>query len=127
MRQHAANAAYLRSRYKIVFVLWNVFRNPNGVLTHGAKRVCQLFAAVDAHGITSLWIVRSTRADCLFRCMVLPRRHAPSSFSWLGVVSIAFFTGLGADQLAIRRAPRKTPFFGCQLERLFAVQLGLVH
>src|SRR5215467_5059794 len=80
MRQHAANAAYLRSRYKIVFVLWNVFRNPNGVLTHGAKRVCQLFAAVDAHGITSLWIVRSTRADCLFRCMVLPRRHAPSSF-----------------------------------------------
>src|SRR5215470_14099792 len=58
MRQHPANGAYFWSGHKIVFVLRNVFRNPNGILPHGAKRVCQFFAAVNAHGITSLW-------DCL--------------------------------------------------------------
>src|SRR5215472_14821965 len=55
------------------------------------------------------------------------RSRAPAEVSALGVVRAAGFPGMGADQLAICRASRQPALLGGQLERLFAIELGLLH
>src|SRR5215472_3963955 len=55
VREHPRHRPHFGSSHKAVVVLWNIFRNLNRVFPNGSKRLRQFFAAVNAHGITSLW------------------------------------------------------------------------
>src|SRR5262249_35030447 len=55
MREHPRHGSHLRRCHKSVLVLRNILRNLNRVFPNGSKRLRQFFAAVNAHGITSLW------------------------------------------------------------------------
>src|SRR2546430_1111491 len=78
-------------------------------------------------GVTSLWD-RPLRAvqTGLLRCAAFSACHAfEGSFS--AFVAAACLARLALNDLIVRRTTRHPPLLGGQFQRLFAVQLGLVH
>src|SRR5215469_5040821 len=71
MGEHSRHGPHFLRRDKPILVLRNVLRNLNRVFPNRAKRLRQFFAAVDAHGITSLWDCPPTPADPDFDALPL--------------------------------------------------------